>query len=320
MDEAATLAFSDAPKDIAPAVDGSVKESADAATVATNTTPCVPSAQGEELKQGTAEVRITVNSADRALLEILAALDSKQRSLVHATPQNPNWDLRAPPRVSALGPAVRPNRRRSRSLPSPLLLLAALLAGYVLRTQLKDFHIPVASTFSLPSMKEVVDHIVVSESHGDATARNPYSTALGAGQFVEATWLDLVRKHRPEIVTGLSERQILDLRKDPELSRSMTSRYAEDNTSLLMRRGLPVTPGSIYLAHFAGPAGAAAILTAPEDADAASVIANVDVRPGVTREKIVNGNPFMKNFTAKDLKTWAELKMQGLNLASRKRD
>ena len=45
-------------------------------------------------------------------------------------------------------------------------------------------------------------------------------------------------------------------------------------------------------------------------------IANVDVRPGVTREKIVNGNPFMKNFTAKDLKTWAELKMQGLNLAS----
>jgi hypothetical protein len=57
-----------------------------------------------------------------------------------------------------------------------------------------------------------------------------------------------------------------------------------------------------------------------EDADAASVIANVDVRPGVTRDKILNGNPFMKNFTAKDLKTWAELKMQGLNLASRDRD
>jgi hypothetical protein len=112
----------------------------------------------------------------------------------------------------------------------------------------------------------------------------------------------------------------LELRKDPELSRSMASRYAEDNTSVLVRRGLLVTPGSLYLAHFAGPAGAGAILTAPEDADAASVIANADVRPNVTRDKILNGNPFMKNFTAKDLKTWAELKMQGLNLASHERD
>ena len=79
---------------------------------------------------------------------------------------------------------------------------------------------------------------------------------------------------------------------------------------------LPSFLGSLYLAHFAGPAGAAAFRTAPEDADAESVIANVDMRPRVTRDKILTGNPFMKSLTAKDLRTWAELKMQGLNLAS----
>ncbi|HEY8214919.1 MAG TPA: hypothetical protein VIG36_12395, partial [Methylocystis sp.] len=109
-------------------------------------------------------------------------------------------------------------------------------------------------------------------------------------------------------------KEILDLRKDPELSREMTARYVEQNTSILMKKGLPVTPGSLYLAHFAGPGGAAAILSAPEEVDAATVIASVDAQPSRTREKIVNGNPFMKGFTVKDLKNWAHLKMQGVRL------
>jgi hypothetical protein len=82
---------------------------------------------------------------------------------------------------------ARSKLRRRRSLISPLLLLATLLAGYTLRMQFKDFQLPVPSPLSLNSMKEVVDQIIVSESHGDATAKNPNSTALGAGQFIEAT-------------------------------------------------------------------------------------------------------------------------------------
>ncbi len=81
-----------------------------------------------------------------------------------------------------------------------------------------------------------------------------------------------------------------------------------------MKKGLPVTPGSLYLAHFAGPGGAAAILSAPEDVDAATVIASLDAQPSITRGKIVDGNPFMKGFTVKDLKNWAHLKMQGISL------
>ncbi|MEK8092357.1 hypothetical protein WOC76_07445 [Methylocystis sp. IM3] len=259
------------------------------------------------------EIRITLDSDDGALLKILSALDPQRQP---ESALNPRFDLPVPARDDALAPKAQPERGRRRSLISPLAILAALLIGLALRISFKDAGFPTTPMQPLASMKQMIDQIVATESHGDAAAKNPHSTALGVGQFVEATWLGLVKKHRPDIANGLNDRQILDLRKDPELSRFMASRYAEENTSLLARRGLPVTPGSLYLAHFAGPAGAAAILTAPEGADAAAVIANTDARPNITREKIVNGNPFMKKFTAKDLKNWADLKMQGLDLVA----
>lgn len=260
------------------------------------------------------EIRITLDSDDGALLKILSALDPQRQPPAPAL--EPRLDLPVPARDDALAPKARPERGRRRSLVSPLAILAALLIGLALRIWIKDAGFPTAPMQPLASMKQMIDQIVAAESHGDVAAKNPHSSALGVGQFVEATWLGLVKKHRPDIATTLSDKQILDLRKDPELSRFMASRYAEENTSLLARRGLPVTPGSLYLAHFAGPAGAAAILTAPEGADAAAVIANTDARPNITREKIVNGNPFMKKFTARDLKNWADLKMQGLDLVA----
>ncbi len=64
--------------------------------------------------------------------------------------------------------------------------------------------------------------------------------------------------------------------------------------------------------HFAGPAGAAAILTSPGYADAALLIANADSRAEVTRAKVIYGNPFLRGFTVEDLKNWADTKMAGL--------
>lgn len=272
-----------------------------------------PAAPEDADEKKIVEIRITLDARDGALLKILSALEPRHPFPAPALAQKP--DLPAPVHDDALAPEKRTPSRRDRPLVSPLALLAALLLGFTLRMQVKDIGVSTPAP-SAASLESVIDQIVASESHSDPAARNPYSSALGVGQFVEATWLGLVRKHRPDLAATLTERQILDLRKDPELSRHMTSRYAEENKSLLARRGLPVTPGALYLAHFAGPAGAAAILTAPGDADAASVIANVDARPGITREKIVTGNPFMKNFTAKDLKNWADLKMQGLSLVA----
>lgn len=263
------------------------------------------------------EIRISLGGSDeKELLQLLSALK------LHQTPAAPKQDEAPPPIAPArslvaplvgepLAPIAQHRKRGRKPWRSPLALLAALVAGFILHTQID------APRFGAhradATNRTLVDYIVGAESSGNTAAKNPYSTALGLGQFVDATWLDLIRRHRPEIATGRNEREILEMRKDPELSRFLTSRYVEENTSILTRKGLPVTPGALYLAHFAGPGGAVAILTAPEDANAADVIANVDNRPGL-RDKIVNGNPFLKHFTAKDLKNWADLKMQGLTL------
>ena len=37
--------------------------------------------------------------------------------------------------------------------------------------------------------------------------------ALGLGQFVKATWLDMIRRYHPELAQGRSDAEILDLRK-----------------------------------------------------------------------------------------------------------
>jgi hypothetical protein len=79
---------------------------------------------------------------------------------------------------------------------------------------------------------------------------------------------------------------------------------------MLMRRGLPVTAGTLYLAHFAGGAGAVAILSAPENADAALVMASADATGRMTRAKIIKANPFLEKFTVADLKLWATRKMR----------
>jgi hypothetical protein len=150
--------------------------------------------------------------------------------------------------------------------------------------------------------------IVTAESNGDADARNPRSTATGAGQFLDGTWLDMIRAHRPDLTTR-SETEILDLRYDPDLSRDMVARFAEGNAAMLVRRCLPVTPGTLYLAHFAGGAGAVAVLSAPDDADAATTMAEADASGRTTREKIVTANPFIEGLTVADLKIWADRKM-----------
>ena len=154
----------------------------------------------------------------------------------------------------------------------------------------------------------VVARIIQAESNGCPDTRNRRSTATGAGQFIDETWLRLIRAHRPDLARG-SEREVLDLRRDRELAREITTRLAEQNAAKLRQRGFSVTPGSLYLSHFAGRAGAVAILSAPESADAASIMANADATGRTTREKIVYANPFLKEFTVADLKSWADRKM-----------
>jgi hypothetical protein len=102
----------------------------------------------------------------------------------------------------------------------------------------------------------------------------------------------------------------LELRRDAKLAYEMTMRFVERNAAILKHRGLPVTAGAIYLAHFAGAAGAVAILTASENADAALVMASADTTGRISRDQLIKANPFLKRFTVGDLKVWADRKMR----------
>ena len=59
-----------------------------------------------------------------------------------------------------------------------------------------------------------------------------------------------------------------------------------------------------------------AILSAPDNADAAPVMANADATGRTNRDKIIKANPFLEHFTVADLKSWADDKMRGPNLSS----
>lgn len=145
----------------------------------------------------------------------------------------------------------------------------------------------------------LIDRIISAESGGDPNARNPRSSAAGSGQFIDSTWLSMLARHRPDI-SG-SKEDLLARKLDPELSREMTARYAADNAAILAKAGIQATPGSTYLAHFAGPQGAVSVLSADPAAPVASVL-----DPGA-----IKANPFLRNMTAGDLRAWADKKVGG---------
>jgi hypothetical protein len=164
------------------------------------------------------------------------------------------------------------------------------------------------------AVDSVVGRIVAAESRGAIDPKNKRSSAAGPAQFLDDTWLELIRADRPDLMKGRTREQLLALRHKAGLARELAMRFAERNAALLRRRGLPVTAGTLYLAHFAGPAGAAALLSAPADADAATVMAKADASGKAKREQIVKANPFLDKFTVADIRRWADRKMDGPTL------
>jgi len=147
----------------------------------------------------------------------------------------------------------------------------------------------------------LVDQIIGVESGGDPNARNSRSSASGLGQFIDSTWVSMIQKHRPDLAQGKSRDDLIALKSDPDLSREMTARYADDNGQILAGAGLPVTPGTTYLAHFAGPQGAVKVLQSDPNAPVSSVLG----------EAAVKANPFLQGMTVAGLQAWADKKMGG---------
>lgn len=143
------------------------------------------------------------------------------------------------------------------------------------------------------------DNVVAAESGGDPNMRDARSSAAGAAGFIDSTWIDMLAKNRPDLVQGKSRDELIALKSDPQLSRDMTAAYAAENGGILAKAGLPVTPGTQYLAHFAGPKGAVGLLSADPSLPAGSILGQAAVK----------ANPFLANMTAGDVVNWASKKM-----------
>lgn len=151
------------------------------------------------------------------------------------------------------------------------------------------------------AVETLTERIVHVESGGVADAKNPLSTATGAGQFIRATWLRMMATYRPDLARSMSETELLALRNDPTLAREMVKNLAREGEAYLKSRGHQITAGRLYLCHFLGMEDANRVLSTPPDVMLADVLA-----PGV-----LSANPFLVGRDVAYVTDWAERKMSG---------
>lgn len=118
------------------------------------------------------------------------------------------------------------------------------------------------------------------ESGLRANARARTSSASGLYQFIDQSWLAIVKKHGGEnglgwaadaITTGANghlsvsdpatRQAILQMRNDPAIAATMAAEYASDNKDALEASlGRAATGTDLYMAHFLGLGGARSFL------------------------------------------------------------
>ena len=159
-----------------------------------------------------------------------------------------------------------------------------------------------ASNFGSSSdvaVETLTDRIVHVESGGRARAKNPNSSATGAGQFITRTWIRMMNTYRPDLARTLSTADLLALRYDATLSREMVRNLAREGEAYLRGRGHQITAGRLYLCHFLGMEGAHQVLAAPGASQLSAVLGSA----------VIQANPFLTGKTASYVIDWAERKM-----------
>lgn len=146
------------------------------------------------------------------------------------------------------------------------------------------------------SPASVVDAIIGVEG----TAKNPNSSAVGVGQFVDGTWIEQFKARYPN--TTLSVPEILKLKTNPKLARDLTAQYVEANTAKLGAAGVATDAPSVYLAHFLGPQDAIDVLRANPSTPVADIVAP---------ESIAANKSVLAGKTAGEVRQWAAGKMGG---------
>jgi hypothetical protein len=122
-----------------------------------------------------------------------------------------------------------------------------------------------------------------SESNFNSSAKSHSSSATGLYQFIDKTWLGLVKKYGAKCGMGqyancidgnghvadpAVKRQILALRKNPDAAAMMAAEFATENKSYMQAQLGPhakIGATELNLAHFLGPGGATAFMRAYQD-------------------------------------------------------
>lgn len=151
--------------------------------------------------------------------------------------------------------------------------------------------------------------VALRESSLRPDAKAPTSSATGLYQFIDDTWLRMVRDEgagvglsreaaaigsdragRPVVADAAARDAILDLRRDPEAASALAARLAARNAaSLRSALGRPPNESELYLAHVLGASDAAKALRAaastPDVSAAAFFPAAAAANPGLFRDR-----------------------------------
>jgi len=150
-----------------------------------------------------------------------------------------------------------------------------------------------------------------AESSFQTNAKSKSSSATGLFQFIDSTWLKMVKTYGAKYGMGkyadciddkgcvkdpAMKQEILSLRNNPEKASMMAAEFASENQRYLqshVKDGIEVGSTELYLAHFMGAGGATAFLNAMKDDPLAT---GADYFPKASR---ANHNVFYDQGTGK---------------------
>lgn len=152
------------------------------------------------------------------------------------------------------------------------------------------------NTVSKTVSDEYLNICIQIESSGNPKIKASTSSALGLGQFLNKTWLNVVSAHAPQVMNGKSQSQILALRLDPSFSIEMLARFTEDNQKIV---GMDCTFGDLYLAHFLGSGTAKKLFRANP---------KTRVEPLVGDDAVRANRSILEGKTVAQVRAWANAK------------
>jgi murein DD-endopeptidase MepM/ murein hydrolase activator NlpD len=145
---------------------------------------------------------------------------------------------------------------------------------------------------------------IMAESGNNPNAQNALSSAGGLGQFIDSTWIAIVRKHAPEVAAGKTNEELLAMKKGAataDLQLRMTRAYAQDNANILSAAGITITTSSLYAAHFLGVQLAVQVLRSDDLVPMSKFMS----------EKAIAANPRQATMNVGDFRVWLARRMGG---------